>query len=153
MLKGLSAVLDGVKFIVFSPPFTGDKPSDQSLSLLLPFPFLQACDLSAEDAQDKMRCMALLVVCSKAHGEPISFETIQTALDISESEVQPWIVRAIGAKLLEGKIDQVAGSVSVTKCHHRTFTEKEWTGLAGQLTALQVRRGRGGGASWRGMAF
>lgn len=52
-------------------------------------------------------------------------------------QVQQWIMRAIGSKLIEGKIDQVAGTVTITRCHHRTFTSSEWQGLGQQLTALR----------------
>lgn len=48
-------------------------------------------------------------------GVQVSFSTIQTALDIPANAVESWIVRAIGAKLIEGKIDQV----SVGKCEAR----------------------------------
>lgn len=52
-------------------------------------------------------------------------------------QVQPWIVRAIGSKLIEGKIDQVASTVVISHCHHRTFTSREWQGLGQQLAALK----------------
>jgi hypothetical protein len=52
-------------------------------------------------------------------------------------QVQPWIVRAIGSKLLEGKIDQVSATVVISRCHHRTFTSREWQGLGEQLGALK----------------
>lgn len=56
---------------------------------------------------------------------------------LSYLQVQPWIVRAIGSKLIEGKIDQVAATVTITRCHHRTFTNKEWSGLGQQLASLR----------------
>lgn len=52
-------------------------------------------------------------------------------------QVQPWVVRAIGSKLLDGRIDQVAASVTISRCHHRTFTSKEWQGLGQQLSGLR----------------
>ncbi len=52
-------------------------------------------------------------------------------------QVQPWVVRAIGSKLLDGRIDQVAATVTITRCHHRTFTSKEWQGLGQQLSGLR----------------
>jgi hypothetical protein len=52
-------------------------------------------------------------------------------------QVQPWIVRAIGSKLLEGKIDQLSATVVISRCHHRTFTSREWQGLGEQLGALK----------------
>jgi translation initiation factor 3 subunit M len=52
-------------------------------------------------------------------------------------QVQPWVVRAIGSKLLEARIDQVAATVVISRCHHRTFTSREWQGLGQQLAALR----------------
>lgn len=37
----------------------------------------------------------------------VSFTAIQAALDVAPHEVEGWVVRAIGAKLLDGRIDQV----------------------------------------------
>ena len=41
----------------------------------------------------------------------VTFASIQSALDISANAVESWIVRAIGAKLFEGKIDQVLATM------------------------------------------
>ncbi|KAF6262353.1 hypothetical protein COO60DRAFT_649925 [Scenedesmus sp. NREL 46B-D3] len=98
---------------------------------------LEGVGVSAEAALDKMRLLALLVLGSKAKGSAVPFADIQAALDIPCEQVQPWIVRAIGSKLLEGKIDQVSGSVVISRCHHRTFTSREWQGLGEQLGALR----------------
>ena len=45
----------------------------------------------------------------------VSFSSVQTALDIPEDQVELFVVRAIGAKLLEGKIDQVRERVCVRR--------------------------------------
>lgn len=98
---------------------------------------LEGVGMSAEAGLDKMRFMALLVLGGRAAGSAVPLGEIAAALDIPREQVQPWVVRAIGAKLLEGKIDQVAGTVTVTRCHHRTFTSKEWQGLGAQLGGLR----------------
>lgn len=56
-------------------------------------------------------------------------------------QIQPWVIRAIGHKLLEGKIDQVAQSVTITRCHNRTFSSKEWQGLGQQLRSWKEALG------------
>lgn len=98
---------------------------------------LDSVGISADAALDKMRLMALLVLGSRANGSAVPFTELQKALDIAPEQVQPWIVRAIGSKLIDAKIDQVAGTVTITRCHHRTFTNKEWQGLGQQLAALR----------------
>lgn len=37
----------------------------------------------------------------------VPFSAIQKALDVADGQVEGWVVRAIGAKLIEAKIDQV----------------------------------------------
>eukprot|EP00878_Enallax_costatus_P031920 GHUV01034989.1.p1 GENE.GHUV01034989.1~~GHUV01034989.1.p1 ORF type:complete len:194 (+),score=61.18 GHUV01034989.1:333-914(+) len=98
---------------------------------------LESVGISQDAALDKMRLMALLTLGSRANGAAVPFADLQTALDITPEQVQPWIVRAIGSKLIDAKIDQVAGTVTITRCHHRTFTSKEWQGLGQQLSALR----------------
>lgn len=68
----------------------------------------------------------------------VSFSSIQSALDIPANTVESWIVRAIGAKLIEGKIDQVGRGVVDTSpllcCFRIHFAEEpsvlELEGLA-----------------------
>lgn len=98
---------------------------------------LESVGVSTDAAMTKMRLMALLMLGSKASGSPVAFTDIQAALDITPEQVQPWVVRAIGSKLLDGRIDQVAATVTITRCHHRTFTSKEWQGLGQQLSSLR----------------
>lgn len=98
---------------------------------------LDTVGVSADAAMTKMRLMALLMLGSKASGAPVAFTDIQAALDITPEQVQPWVVRAIGSKLLDGRIDQVAATVTISRCHHRTFTSKEWQGLGQQLSSLR----------------
>jgi len=97
---------------------------------------LTAVPITPEAALEKMRLMALLGVASKAAGGAVALSEVQAALDVPEEQVQPWIIRAIGRKLLEGKIDQVAGTLTATRCTRRAFGGTEWGSLARQLAAL-----------------
>jgi hypothetical protein len=63
----------------------------------------------------------------------------QDALDLEEGQEEAWVIRAIGAKLLEARIDQMRRSVSVTKLTQRTFTAAAWADLRAQLAAWKVR--------------
>lgn len=60
------------------------------------------------------------------------------ALNIGEVEVEVWIVRAIGKKLLDARIDQLARTVSITRCSHRSFGAPQWRELRDQLAAWSV---------------
>lgn len=97
---------------------------------------LEGVPVSEEATLEKMRLMALLGVASRAAGGAVALSEVQAALDIPEDQVQPWIITAIGRKLIEGKIDQVAGTLTATRCHRRAFGNGEWSSLAQQLAGL-----------------
>jgi hypothetical protein len=68
----------------------------------------------------------------------VSFKEIADTLDLkSNSDVEDLIVRAIGKKLIEAKIDQLAEEVVISKCSSRTFERSEWEGLAADLKQWQ----------------
>ncbi len=45
------------------------------------------------------------------------------------------MVQAIGKRVLEGKIDQLHGKVTVFRCATRAFSHAQWADLARQLSA------------------
>ena len=57
---------------------------------------------------------------------------------MGEGDVEVWVVRAIGKKLLEARIDQMRRTVAVTKCMQRTFSTAQWRSLLAQLGAWKV---------------
>ncbi len=63
----------------------------------------------------------------------------QEALGVGEGEVEVWVVRAIGRKLLAARIDQMRRTVAVTKCAQRTFSAAQWRALLAQLGAWKAR--------------
>ena len=69
----------------------------------------------------------------------ITVRTVQEALGVGEGEVEVWVVRAIGRKLLAARIDQMRRTVAVTKCAQRTFSAAQWRALLAQLGAWKAR--------------
>ena len=70
-----------------------------------------------------------------------------------------FLIRAVGLKLLEGKIDQVKATVSINRCTMRTFGSKEWVAVRAkigawrdQLVAVQASlvANKGGGSAVQG---
>ena len=62
----------------------------------------------------------------------------QEALALEDGEVEAWIIRASGKKLLEARIDQLRERVAVTRIPQRTFTADHWRQLTAQLGAWKV---------------
>lgn len=63
----------------------------------------------------------------------------QEALALEDGEVEAWVIRASGRKLLEARIDQLRGRVAVTRIPQRTFTSDQWRQLTAQLGAWKVQ--------------
>ena len=59
----------------------------------------------------------------------------RTALQIDPSDVESWVVRAITRGLLDARVDQAAGSITVTRCLAREFGAPQWVALQGKLRA------------------
>jgi len=89
-----------------------------------------------EHLLSKMTLMALVGLVNRRSS--VSFKEIADTLDMtSYSDVEDLIVQAIGKKLIEAKIDQLAEEVVISKCSSRTFERVEWEGLAADLEQWQ----------------
>jgi translation initiation factor 3 subunit M len=90
---------------------------------------------------DEVECagkMKLLALCGLAEsavgsGGQVTYAQVAAALSCGEGEVEGWIVRAIGARLVEAKMDQVRGVAVVTRVTHRVFGEQQWKDLAASV--------------------
>lgn len=80
----------------------------------------------------KMMLMALVGLVNRRSS--VCFKEIAENLDLSSnSDVENLIVKAIGKKLMEAKIDQLAEEVVISKCSSRKFERAEWEGLSADL--------------------
>ncbi|KAK6152634.1 hypothetical protein DH2020_012273 [Rehmannia glutinosa] len=99
--------------------------------------FLTSYGLVHEDCVSKMRLISLVDLGSNESGQ-IPYSLIKETLQIEDSEVEPWIVKAITAKLIDCRIDQINQVVIVSRCTERVFGVHEWQFLRSKL------------ATWRG---
>ena len=64
---------------------------------------------------------------------------MQESLGIADvEEVEDWLVKAMGKKLLSGQMDQVKQQVTITKASYRTFGSDDWQFLEQQLAAWKA---------------
>ncbi|KAL7221446.1 hypothetical protein ACSBR1_023412 [Camellia fascicularis] len=98
---------------------------------------LKSYGLVHEDCITKMRLMSLVDLASAESGQ-ISYELIKDTLRINDDEVEMWVVKAITAKLIDCKMDQMNQIVIVSRCTERMFGEHQWQTLRTKL------------ATWRG---
>ena len=79
---------------------------------------------------DKMRMLTIAGVCAAAGpGAVVPFESLAKEIDVGEGDVEGWIIKAIGARLVCGRINQIEKNVCVTSVAQREFDKEEWTSL------------------------
>ncbi|KAM0958440.1 hypothetical protein ACFX2C_023731 [Malus domestica] len=98
---------------------------------------LKSYGLVHEDCITKMRLISLMDLGSDESGR-IPYGAIKDTLQINDDEVELWVVKAITAKLMDCKMDQMNQVVIVSRCTERVFGEEQWLTLRTKL------------ATWRG---
>ncbi|KAM0937501.1 putative proteasome component (PCI) domain, winged helix DNA-binding domain superfamily [Dioscorea sansibarensis] len=93
---------------------------------------LKSYGLVHEDCVTKMRLMSLIDLSSNASGE-IPYSLIKDALQITDDEVEYWVVKAITSKVLNCKMDQLNQLVIVSRRTERVFGPAQWQGLRSKL--------------------
>ncbi|XP_042061266.1 eukaryotic translation initiation factor 3 subunit M-like isoform X2 [Salvia splendens] len=96
--------------------------------------FFNSHGLVHEDCVAKMRLISLVDLGTHESGQ-IAYSLIKETLQIEDSEVEPWVVKAITAKLLDCRIDQINEVVIVNRCSKRVFGLHEWQSLRSKLAA------------------
>ncbi|KAK6255906.1 Proteasome component (PCI) domain - like 7 [Theobroma cacao] len=98
---------------------------------------LKSYGLVHEDCITKMRLMSLVDLGCNESGQ-IPYALIKDTLRINDDEVELWVVKAITAKLIDCKMDQMNHVVVVNCCTERIFGQHQWQSLRSKL------------ATWRG---
>jgi translation initiation factor 3 subunit M len=77
-------------------------------------------------------CLLSLVSLASEH-EEIPYGVIATTLNVSEDEVERWVIRVVSSGLIDAKMDQLRRVVLVERCAVRQFGIKEWTAMKVRL--------------------
>ncbi|RHZ27223.1 hypothetical protein DYB26_002771 [Aphanomyces astaci] len=86
------------------------------------------------DAAAAAANMRLLTLCAYPTGhDDISFDDIIAKLQVAETDVETWVVRAITANLIQAKINQLGRSVVISRSLQRGFALSDWTHLHATL--------------------
>ncbi|GAA5882306.1 hypothetical protein JCM16303_004062 [Sporobolomyces ruberrimus] len=135
----------------------GDLSSFQSIS----FPVsVASLTLEKEQLQKKLRLIKLAELCSERVGETVQYGEIAKALDLQTDgdegeEVETWVIDAIRASLLTGRLSQPTQSLSITRALPRSFESKHWSTIEQRLQSWRksldailasTQRGLGGRA-------
>jgi len=94
--------------------------------------FVTGLGLKHEDNLRKMKLLSFMQLAEN-RGE-ITFEEIQSSIQINEEEVEEFLIDVIKTKLVRAKLAQDDGIVYVSSTMHRTFGTEEWHQLHQLLT-------------------
>lgn len=116
--------------------------------------------LEKEQLEKKLRLIKLAELCSERVGETVAYGEIAKALDLQTSgdeegeQVETWVIDAIRASLLTGRLSQPTQSLSITRALPRSFESKHWSVIEQRLQSWRksldailasTQRGLGGG--------
>ncbi|KAJ9082953.1 hypothetical protein DSO57_1039546 [Entomophthora muscae] len=100
------------------------------------------CDIASSFDQaaglHKMRLLTVTSLGAEYIGSPISYSALAEAMlleaeDIN-SEVELYIIDVIRAGLIEAKLNQLEGSIVITRSTHRSFDKSQWQKLHEEFT-------------------
>lgn len=100
--------------------------------------------------EQNMKKMRLLSFMQLAETNPeMTFEQLETELQIGPDEVEPFIIEVLKTKLVRARMDQAARKVHISSTMHRTFTKTQWQQLRDLLqdwkaNLTTVQEGMGG---------
>merc|ERR1712150_29891 len=85
--------------------------------------------------EEKMRLMALMVMCWKLEPNKrvVHFTDIARCCSMSETKVEFALMRAMSVGLISGKINQVNGTVTITKVRPRDIDASGVTALLAKV--------------------
>lgn len=93
--------------------------------------FLDKFEINKDIAVDKMRLLTFASLGIES--QDLSYNSIATALQIPEDLVEEWVIRAIGSRLVDAKINQLKSSVAIYRSTQRQFTREEWQPLSERI--------------------
>lgn len=102
--------------------------------------FVTSQGLNHEQNLKKMRLLSFMQL---AESNPeMTFEQLQQELQITEEEVEPFIIEVLKTKLVRARMDQTARKVHISSTMHRTFGRAQWQQLRDLLHSWKDNLGQ-----------
>ena len=89
--------------------------------------FVDGLGLKHEDNLRKMKLLSFMQLAENR--SEITFEEIQSSIQVGEEDVEMFLIDVIKTKLVRAKLAQDSGVVYVSSTMHRTFGPGEWQQL------------------------
>ncbi|KAI0265916.1 hypothetical protein BC834DRAFT_924157 [Gloeopeniophorella convolvens] len=94
--------------------------------------------LDAAQLERKIRLLALADLGFQNIGQDLPYAQVAAALQVDPAHVERWVIDAIRAGLLTGKLAQPSQTLRVTRATARTFGKSEWALLARRLAGWRA---------------
>lgn len=98
---------------------------------------LELPESATETLQTKIRLLTLASLAAGAASRSLPYSTIADELQIPKEDVEMWMIDAIRAGLVEGKLSQLKQEFLVQRAIYRVFGPKQWSEIQGRLMVWQ----------------
>ena len=102
-----------------------------------PLTSLDLPESAAEMLETKIRLLTIASLAAGAANRSLPYSTISDALQIPKEDVEMWMIDAIRAGLVEGKLSQLKQEFLVQRATYRVFGPKQWSEIQGRLMVWQ----------------
>ncbi|ORY82499.1 hypothetical protein BCR37DRAFT_398481, partial [Protomyces lactucae-debilis] len=96
---------------------------------------LSQYELNAEVLESKFKLLTLASLAAAQNNRKLRYADIASALDIAESEVEVWVIDAIRAGVVEGKLSQTSETFLVHRATMRVFEHEQWEEVSAKLAS------------------
>jgi len=93
--------------------------------------FIKNAGLNFEDCLRKIRLLTLATLASNQ--QEITYAQVAKSLQISENEVEFFVIGAISENLISAKMDQIKRTIYITRSLQRVFNKEQWQQLSSTL--------------------
>lgn len=87
--------------------------------------------LTHDECLRKQRVLALAGLASGK--EEVTYDAVAQALGVDEGDVESWVIEAVGAGVMDARLDQTRRIVLIHHVTLRTFTKEHWQQMSTRL--------------------
>jgi translation initiation factor 3 subunit M len=88
--------------------------------------------------EHKIRLLSLATLAFEHVGRELPYASVASTLEIPETEVERWVIDAIRAGLVSGKLSQTSRTVHIIRATARSFGREQWEILEQRILAWKA---------------
>ncbi|KAH8094944.1 PCI-domain-containing protein [Cristinia sonorae] len=95
-------------------------------------------DLDKAQLERKIRLLSLATLAFQNIGRDVAYSVLSKALQVEQDDVERWVIDAIRAGLVSGKLSQTTHTFHVVRATARLFEREQWEVLEKRLAAWKT---------------